>query len=577
LPHRAGTLLAWIWLVAIDLALRAGYLAPRLRTARGIANYLLAAVVLYLVLRLLATLGSRLRAALLVVTVALPIALQTAAFRAYGQFFETADLDAALDSPRMLLSAGSFADGVATPVVFLLSCASIALFARTPAPLPRRRVALAGAAIAGLLALGATYWRASPNLQHPQAAFGTALAGLARRATASAQTGARIAVPRPADAQDATAATGAPRLPNLVLVLGESLAASHLTLYGYPEDTSPRLRAIEARGELIAFRDAVVMGPNTRTSLPYIVTGLEGPDPGGRVARAPTVLEYAKARGYHTAVVSAQEEAWGNLDALLREGADTFRTGIQFAADVDVMKGGDDLVVLEQGVLPAIRTLAEPFFLVVHMDGSHAPYGHHSPASRKVFVPEDGVNSTRAYDNTVRVTDEFVARTLEALRSRDPGAWMFFTSDHGQALGEGGAFFNRGYQTNVVKDPLLVFPPPDLAPADRAPWESASTSQVAACDLAPTLVHLMRMTPAPGAPMDCADWLAAPPLRRVRVVSAYTPTFVAEPTMLVLLPDGERALYDLGRGTVTLGEGAVLPIEARTIPPDVAARLATHP
>src|SRR5262249_29110874 len=162
---------------------------------------------------------------------------------------------------------------------------------------------------------------------------------------------------------------------------------------------------------------------------------IAGPDPAGRVYRAPTVTQYAKARGYHTAFVSAQEESWGELDSLLREGSDSFRTGIDFAAHVDVLKGSDDLIVLEQGVLPAIRSLPEPFFLVVHMDGSHLPYGSHSPPSHKVFA-EDGVNSTGAYDNTIRVTDDYLARTFAALRARDPGAWLFFTSDHGQPLGQ---------------------------------------------------------------------------------------------------------------------------------------------
>jgi len=235
-----------------------------------------------------------------------------------------------------------------------------------------------------------------------------------------------------------------------------------------------------------------------------------------------------------------------------------------------VLKGGDDLVVLEQGVLPAIQSLVEPFFLVVHMDGSHVPYGHHSPPSHKVF-PEDGVNSMAAYDNSIRVTDEFVARTFATLRARDPDAWMFFTSDHGQALGEGGAFYNRGYQTNVVRDPLLVFPPPS---ADPAEWALLADAQASACDLTPTILHLMKSMPAPGAPMDCADWLAGPLKRHIRVVSAYTPAYVDEPTMLVLMPDGERAVYDLWRGTVTMNDGNAFPIAERALPPEVASRLA---
>jgi phosphoglycerol transferase MdoB-like AlkP superfamily enzyme len=319
----------------------------------------------------------------------------------------------------------------------------------------------------------------------------------------------------------------------------------------------------------VAFRDATVMGPSTRTSLPYILTGLEGPDAHGRVFRAPTVLEYAKARGYHTAFISAQEESWGNFDVLFREGADTFRSGIAFAANVDVMGGADGIDVLEQGVLPALQTIAEPFFVVLHMNGGHAPYAYHSRTGSKVFLPEDRVNSINAYDNTVRETDEYLARLFDALRARDPSAWMFYTSDHGQPLGEGNAFFNHGYQENVIRDPLLAFAP---AP-ERAQLAAAAAAQVAACDLAPTLLHVMGVPAA--WPMDCVDLLAEPaPMRsRVRVVSAYTPAYVDEPTMLLVLEDGKRELFDLARGTVDFQESETLRVSEVSMPPKIVERL----
>lgn len=559
---RRSIWIAWGALLAIDLLGRARYLAPRLGTLRGITNYAAAAVVLWLVLRLLQLLRPRPRAVLFAFVVALPMGVQWAVFHSYGQFVSPTDLAVFAESPRVVFqAAGLGADRVGSLAAFALAGASVLLLPGEVRPLRRWKAALAAATIAGALALGATYWRASPSLEHAQPAFASAVVGTLRRATLATKGTARTLVTRrpPPPAQ---------RLPNVVLVIGESLAASHLTLYGYDRPTTPRLQELFDRHEAIAFSDAVVSGPHTRTSVPYIVTGLAGPDPNGRALRAPTVTQYAKARGYHTAFVSAQEESWGELDAMLREGADTFRTGIEFAAHVDVMKGADDLVVLERGLLPILRTLPEPFFVVAHMDGSHLPYGHHSPPSHKVF-PEDGLNSVGAYDNTIRVTDEYVARVYEELRRRDPEGWMFFTSDHGQPLGEGGAFFNHGYQTNVVRDPLLAFVPPSA----REEWAARSAQPVAACDLTPTILHLMQTTPIPEAPMDCADWLAGPTPGRFRVVSAYTPAYVDEPTMLVVQPDGERAVYDLSRQTVTLDDGVARPLSEHMFPPEIGSRL----
>jgi glucan phosphoethanolaminetransferase (alkaline phosphatase superfamily) len=550
-------------LVAIDLTMRASYLAPRLVTLRGFGNYAGAVVVLAIVLRFSMLAPRYPRVVLLAVLVALPIAIQIAMFRAYGQFIQPADLVLFAQSATAVLSAvrpGTGSVGVLPLVVLGLAVAALWLLPSETKPIRARFIALGAVALAGLLGVGAMYWDASPTLEHPQAAFASALVGLLRRNAVLSRAGDHVAIP-PMSHDGAR--------PNVVLVLGESLAASHLTFYGYDRDTSPRLEHLFEQKAFVAFRDATVMGPSTRTSLPYIFTGVEGPDAHGRVFRAPTLLEYAKARGYHTAFISAQEESWGSLDVFFREGADTFRSGIAFAPNVDVMEGADDIDVLERGVLPMLQTIAEPFFIVLHMNGGHAPYAYHSRPTSKVFLPEDRVNSINAYDNTVRETDEYLARVFDALRARDGAAWMFFTSDHGQPLGEGNAFFNHGYQENVTRDPLLVFAPP----SEASRFEAIVGAQVAACDLAPTILHVIGAPPA--WPMDCVDFLANPEAMRsrVRVVSAYTPAGVAEPTMLLVLEDGKRELFDLARGTVDFQESETVRVSDVSLPPKIAERL----
>lgn len=555
----------------MDLAVRGPYLASRLVTLRGAVNYGAAVLALWLVLRLLLCVSSRLRIALFVVLLALPMTIEWAVFRAYGQFASPSDFALFFEGPSVVLAAGGMA--VSKPLLALtfgLTVASAWLLPSETRGVARRFVALSAAFVMASLLASALYWRAAPSLEHPTLAFWGSVTGLVTRASVRVQSGDRIDVP------PLPPSPGEKR-PNIVLIVGESLAASHMSLYGYERPTTPRLDQLAQVGAVLPFRDAVVMGPNTRTSVPYILTGLSGPDPTGRVLRAPTVLAYAKSRGYHTAVVSAQEEGWGNLEALFRASADTFESGLHFAANVDIFKGGDDLAVLEQGVLPRLKALQEPFLLVLHMDGSHLNYGNHSPPTHKVFA-EDGVNSVGAYDNTIRVTDEYLARIHEAVRARDAGAWMFFTSDHGQPLGEGGAFFNHGYQTNVVRDPLLVFPPAaSTSAAEREAIVHAAKAPVSACDVTPSIAHLLGATPVQRAPMDCADWFASSAAAfvasRVRVVSAYTPTAVREPTMLLLFPDGRRALYEVDHGTVVLNDGITLPMSAVPPPPEIAAHL----
>ncbi|HSQ66529.1 MAG TPA: sulfatase-like hydrolase/transferase, partial [Polyangiaceae bacterium] len=286
---------SWAALVAVDLVGRAGFLLPRLETLRGLCNYAAASLALWIVLRLVFMVRPRPRVALFAAFVAAPMAIQWGMFRAYGQFIEPTDLVELADSPRVALSAiatGAGSYGIGAFFVGLLAMACAWLLPPEARPLRARWAVPASAALSLSFALGASYWRASPTLEHSQPAFGCTVAGLLHRATVLSRAGAHVSVP--------PMPSPAPR-PNIVLIVGESLAASHLGLYGYARDTSPRLQALADAHELVAFRDATVMGPNTRTSVPYILTGLEGPDAGGRIFRAPTVIEYAKARGYHTA------------------------------------------------------------------------------------------------------------------------------------------------------------------------------------------------------------------------------------------------------------------------------------
>ena len=104
-----GMWMTWGALVATDLAMRMRYLAPRLLTLRGAVNYGIAVLVLALLLRLLMLVSRRPRIALFVVLVALPMTIEWAVFRAYGQFASPSDFALFLEAPRVVMEAGGMA------------------------------------------------------------------------------------------------------------------------------------------------------------------------------------------------------------------------------------------------------------------------------------------------------------------------------------------------------------------------------------------------------------------------------------------------------------------------------------
>jgi len=100
-----------------------------------------------------------------------------------------------------------------------------------------------------------------------------------------------------------------PGLPNVLVLLVDTLRADHLGCYGYSRDTSPHLDRLAAGGVL--FAECLASAPHTKPSTATILTGLEPPT--HRVERiasrlapeATTLHELLHAAGYHTALVSA--------------------------------------------------------------------------------------------------------------------------------------------------------------------------------------------------------------------------------------------------------------------------------
>ena len=339
-------------------------------------------------------------------------------------------------------------------------------------------------------------------------------------------------------------------LPDLIYVIGESTVLSHMSVFGYPRKTTPGLERLEKEHKIMTFPNCVSIGLQTRLSVPYMMTGLQGIDPNGYFYTCPTIFNYAKARGYTTALITAQDFAWGRLtDILLDKDVDEFQNGTAFDANLSVHKGADDLMVLEKGVLPWMAKAKRPRLLVVQMDGNHYPFNEHSRPEHKVFLPETEPNCINAFDNSVLVTDRFLTRLIEKIRKENPDAWVFFSPDHGQNLGGKNGFFNDRFSESVIHNPLIVSGPEGglnaLGRNRNAPLSQA--------DIVPTLLDLMDLKPVK--PMDGLSLFGPIPENRLRVCSTYMPTFHNVPESVLIFPDLSYFLVDLDRKSVLLKDG----------------------
>ncbi|MFH0922250.1 MAG: phosphoethanolamine transferase [Fibrobacterota bacterium] len=458
-----------------------------------------------------------------------PCLIQAGYFSVYKKYLTPFAFSFFTENPAMTAGFNRNFFPYAKALVFLPLCAyaTFLLFQSAPRFRPVRATA-AGLLFLAFLAHSVFGWYSYYDFENAPMAFNSALTENIIRSAGTFRVD-RPVVPKRRSGSAPTA---------LVWILGESTVRDHMSLYGYARKTTPFLDSLSAAGRLLAFTNAVTVGNKTNLSVPYMLAGLEGPDPNGVFYHTPTVFNYARAAGFATAFISAQDLRWGHLEKILVDASvDLFRDGSFFSPSVNVMKGADDMIVVKRGILPYLDTVRSPFLLVYQMDGSHYPYTDHCPESCKRFLPEEGENSVSAYDNTVAYTDAALSLLINKVQSRFPDAWIVFTPDHGQSVDNGQGAFNESFYREVICNPLLM-----IAPADRMPALRRNlNAPVSQADILPTLLDVMGMTPV--RPLDGYSLLRPVSASRLRLCSEYMPTFHNSPKGVLFLPDG--AFYTL--------------------------------
>ena len=530
---------------------------------RFAVNFALSGVVLWVMLSAVKGLADRQPwlARSLLALLALGYYAQAAHFAVFRKFIGAFELRFFWQEPLVSLqlyaqnglTVGPFVAAAGAVAVWAAVMRASATTAAAVAPAPTRwntGLVLLALPIFALLTFN---WYGAANFQHAP----VALAGHLLRAV-EPPLGSNS--PTPADKPVIPAQAPAADAPDIVLVIGESLNRFHMQLYGYERPTTPELVALQGQGALLAFENVVSIGPRTLVSVPYLLTGLQGIDPAGIIYRTPTLFNYAKASGYETALITAQDFQWRNIDKLFVDrDLDHFRQGSDFSADVDVSVGADDQRVLDRGVFPWLQARAQmkrPLLLVTQMSGSHPPYASQVPQALKPFLPEDHPEGINAYDNTVWYTDLYLKRLVETVRRHRPNSWVFFSSDHGQHVTGQGGLFHGDLSDEVLRVPLIVFPPPGQHSRVRA----GLNAPVSQADIMATILELMQRQAV--TELDGLSLLQPIPGQRLRVATAYMKTLNNDPMAALVFPDGRRYELNFQRKSVTLEDGkTVMPLD----------------
>ncbi|WP_254538274.1 sulfatase [Halomarina litorea] len=407
--------------------------------------------------------------------------------------------------------------------------------------------------------------------------------------------------------------------PDIVLVSVDSLRADHCGFNGYHRNTTPNLDDLAGTG--LVFENAVAPGPSTPESMPTVFTGHYPtkpevlrpsgvPDLTARRERIrshmgarDTLAERLSRAGYETAAftpnpfTSRQFGFDAGFDhfrdfmdadgsALYDRLFEGFLAGSSASSMARILRN----VWRREEVFKPWETYADeavawardaegPYFLWVFLMDAHNPYmagADHRTQSRLAtfhanyrfwreshetpFSPGVHDRLVRAYDDSVRYADAFLAHLLAELTGREGRAdpTVVVHADHGEAFGEHGTYGHEPYlyEENVrvplvvadgsgrrVDDPVSLRRLPDLLAA------------LAASEGTDALVESMRDPSGPVGPLAVSDTRQGDrTMVRARDVKYVREGDGAE--ACYTLADGERRL-DVARHAADGGEADV--------------------
>ena len=218
-----------------------------------------------------------------------------------------------------------------------------------------------------------------------------------------------------------------------VLVVGETARACNFGLYGYERNTTPLLDKTEG---LVAFTDVLTQSNTTHKSVPMLLSGASAENY-NRIYREKGIITAFKEAGFHTAFFSNQRPNHSFIDFFGME-ADEWKFIKEDAPEETNISDDELLKLVDKQLNDGHRKL----FIVLHMYGSHFNYRERYPADNAFFLPDFPVdaelkykdNLINAYDNSIRYTDNFLARLIRMLQEQDIDAAMLYTSDHGEDI-----------------------------------------------------------------------------------------------------------------------------------------------
>jgi heptose-I-phosphate ethanolaminephosphotransferase len=256
----------------------------------------------------------------------------------------------------------------------------------------------------------------------------------------------------------------------LVVVIGESLARHHMSLYGYGRKTNKLLSKSDS--SLAVYDDVISPQVHTIPVIRTIMTFSERNHP-DYFSKRPSLFELFNRAGYETYFISNQPYGGRyetSYDLLLTQAKHQYNPSLQ--------KKPDEVVFPYLKKVLADKSKKNKL-IVIHLMGNHMAYIFRYPEKFEVFnndtdqfvtstakyMTPEAIKTVDRYDNSVRYNDYVISGIIGSVQhAGEPSAVVYF-SDHGEEVYEMRDFAGHAYEkvsSYMCDIPFLVWRTPSF-------------------------------------------------------------------------------------------------------------------
>lgn len=244
----------------------------------------------------------------------------------------------------------------------------------------------------------------------------------------------------------------------IMIIIGESTTRRHMSLYGYPQKTTPGLEIIKKEGELFVFDNVISPHTLTMQSLEKVLTTSNNENKQS-FAISPSVIDIFHKAGFHTKWISNQNRAgvYDNQVSILASTADSVRfSSGRIGADWEAEPDGVLLPIIERS-LPSCNPNSLVF---VHLMGAHFKYGRRVPVNCQNSIQNREL-TLNSYDMAINYCD-FVLTSMIQMAKKAGFDTIVFFSDHGEVPHEARHHSPGRYVPEMVEIPFFIWLSPEF-------------------------------------------------------------------------------------------------------------------